>query len=575
MYDNLFNSGGSQQLSLKAVMAHSGTSRQYRRRCLKKVRQAVRSGKKAVQEIAPKLLLMISDARMLRESWNDLAKRDRTTSGTGRLSFDYLDSKETWELLTMVGKAIRLGNFVPGPLRKRAIPKDRFDPSRGTRTITESNPEDRAVERSISLVLAPLIEARFPVGIVGFRKGKDRVDALALAFKVAQEQERFTWVTEDIRDAFDNVPRKELMSIVAKYVPSPELVALIKRFVFREPGNRGISQGGPLSPMLLNLYVFHFLEHVWTEKGAPSVSIIRSADDLLLLCQNTDEAEKAWTALNDLLAKAGLPLKHGQGKAIVDLSPGNSVSWLGYRIFRSGKLLQAKIAKKSWQRLRHHLDLAHEKPDSPLRAIDAIHGWIDQLGPCYESVNLSRELARIETVAREHGFDELPSRDALRYRWLLAHLRWKKRFQADVPQSPPSEVSIDAGLCVDGAWSRKRRKMEFRGIWLQDDSEAFRSGPIKTGSNNLAEFFAIVRGLRLLTSQGFQAPLFSDSQTAITWVMDRQIRCDYANKGWLDSRVYRRLTRDLLWLDRNRPPNPIVKWDKWLWGEIPADYGRK
>ena len=117
--------------------------------------------------------------------------------------------------------------------------------------------------------------------------------------------------------------------------------------------------------------------------------------------------------------------------------------------------------------------------------------------------------------------------------------------------------------------------LEYRGVWLHDGSEAFSVGPLKSGSNNLGEFLAIVHALRYLKIKGIECPIYSDSQTALTWLRKRHVRSPAASLGNLTSKMYVRLTKALRWLDRHQPSNPVRKWDTGLWGEIPADYGRK
>ncbi len=402
---------------------------------------------------------------------------------------------------------------------------------------------------------------------------------------------RFVWIAKDIKNAFDNVPRGPLIDVVRKYVPSPELVTLIKQIVCVDNSKRGIPQGGPLSPLLLNLYVYHHLERQWAKKGLADVPTIRVADDLLLLCRTKKEALAAWNSLDSLLGKAGLPLKHGFTKSTVDLRQGDSANWLGYRVWRGKNGLETKIAKHAWGHLRQHLEMAHEKPDSPLRAIDAINGWIDQLGPCYAHVNRSRECSRIQTLAAECGFDETPSRSAMRFHWLQAHMQWNKLTTAptaadqaassgkseqhDLDEEPWDIEPPVVGLCVDAAWNRKKRIMEYRGVWLHDGTVAFESGPHESGSNNLGEFLAVAHGLRHLKAKGVDCPLYSDSATAIAWFNNRRVRSRSANQGNLTRRIYLQLTRALLWLNRNAAVNPVMQWDTDAWGEIPADFGRK
>jgi len=365
-------------------------------------------------------------------AWDRMARRGGKAPGPNGRQYSDLSDDEVWNLLSVIGKSIQDGQFQAGPTRLHLIPKDRSDPSRGTRRLTMLNIEDRTVQRLIVDLLQPLIDPLFGTTILGFRPGRDRVDAMALAYKVSESEHRHVWITEDIKNAFDNVPRSALMEVVAKYVPSSEMIELIRRFVDVDGKKRGIPQGGPLSPLLLNLYVYHFLERVWLNHSFSEVSLIRAADDILLLCHSSEEAQATWDLLHSLLGKAGLLLKHGFEKSTVDLSSGKSTVWLGYRIRKGQSGLETKIATRSWNRLRGHLELAHEKPDSPLRAIEAINGWIDQLGPCYAHVKHIRVCKRIAKIATEYGFTEIPNNEAIRFCWLQAHLRWKKQVTSKI-----------------------------------------------------------------------------------------------------------------------------------------------
>jgi len=591
VYESYFQGVSDALLPTEAVTHHIGSRDDFRKRCVSELRAASTGGPKAVKEIGPYLFKWACDTRMLRGAWDFLSKRGGPVPGPNGMCYEDLDDNEAWSLLSAIHDAVRDGKYAPGPVRKVKIPKDRNDASRGTRTLTLLNIEDRVVQRAVVDILQPLLDPLFGENILGFRPRRDRVHALAFAQRLAMDGKRFVWIAEDIKNAFDAVPRGPLMEVVAKYVQSPELVALIERIVNVDNRKRGIPQGGPLSPLLLNLYLYHHLERQWRKKGVADVPVIRVADDLLLLCRTRKEARHAWAELSKLLGHAGLSLKHGSAKSIVDLGHGESADWLGYRIWRGKNGLEAKIARRAWGHLKLHLELAHEKPDSPLRAIDAINGWIDQLGPCYAHVNRSRECARIQKLAAEFGFDEIPSRSALRFRWLQAHLRWKKLTaapdagdEADSTSKPePVEFDEDTwdaqpatvGLSVDAAWNRKKRLMEYRGVWLHNGTVAFEVGPLKSGSNNLGEFLAIVHGLRYLKIKGSDCPLYSDSKTAMTWLAKRHVRSQSASQGNLTRRIYTRLTRALLWLSRNAPSNTVVKWDTKIWGEIPADYGRK
>lgn len=70
--------------------------------------------------------------------------------------------------------------------------------------------------------------------------------------------------------------------------------------------------------------------------------------------------------------------------------------------------------------------LAHEKPNSPIRAAETIKGWIDQLGPCWPFINRKRTYERLARLAAEQAFDEIPSREAFTSRSRRAYDRWRE-----------------------------------------------------------------------------------------------------------------------------------------------------
>ncbi len=139
---------------------------------------------------------------------------------------------------------------------------------------------------------------------------------------------------------------------------------------------------------------------------------------------------------------------------------------------------------------------------------------------------------------------------------------------------PPTEKPDLRAIAVDGACAGNPGVMEYRGVSLWDNKEVFRH-KFPVGTNNIGEFLAIVECLaRLKRLNANDITVYSDSMTAISWV--RKKKCN--TKLIVSPR-----TNDLLalvqraenWLSQNSFANPIVKWPTELWGEIPADFGRK
>ncbi len=127
---------------------------------------------------------------------------------------------------------------------------------------------------------------------------------------------------------------------------------------------------------------------------------------------------------------------------------------------------------------------------------------------------------------------------------------------------------------VDAAWNTATREMEYRGVDAQTGQEIFRQGPFPDATNNIGEFLAIVHALALLQQQGSTIPVYTDSLTAISWVRAKQARTKL-NPTSRNQQIFELVKRAEKWLKTNTWGNKLLKWETHLWGEIPADFGRK
>ena len=131
------------------------------------------------------------------------------------------------------------------------------------------------------------------------------------------------------------------------------------------------------------------------------------------------------------------------------------------------------------------------------------------------------------------------------------------------------------GIAVDGACSKNPGPMEYRGVHIGSGQEIFHVGPLDGGTNNIGEYLALVHALALLKQRGDNVtPVYSDSRTAQAWLRVGHSRTNIQPNA-RNARVMELLRRADAWLAANRPANPVRKWQTDLWGEIPADFGRK
>lgn len=133
---------------------------------------------------------------------------------------------------------------------------------------------------------------------------------------------------------------------------------------------------------------------------------------------------------------------------------------------------------------------------------------------------------------------------------------------------------IELSLCVDAACNGKG-DMEYKGVWTFSREQIFSAGPYKKGSNNIGEFLALVHALAWLQKHRDEKmktmPIYSDSKIAMGWI--RRKIC--ATKKDPSPEVKNLIARAENWLRNNTFKNKILKWETKVWGEIPADFGRK
>jgi ribonuclease HI len=144
-------------------------------------------------------------------------------------------------------------------------------------------------------------------------------------------------------------------------------------------------------------------------------------------------------------------------------------------------------------------------------------------------------------------------------------------------KTPRKQVGrpIPGSLCVDAACSGNPGLMEYRGVWLDSGEQWFHQGPFHEGTNNIGEFLALVHALAALDKAGrHDIPIYSDSKISMGWVQKGKCntKLDHSPRN---KEIFDMIARAESWLKTHRIQNRILKWETDVWGEIPADFGRK
>ena len=129
-------------------------------------------------------------------------------------------------------------------------------------------------------------------------------------------------------------------------------------------------------------------------------------------------------------------------------------------------------------------------------------------------------------------------------------------------------------LSVDAACSGNPGIMEYRGVYTKTGEEIFHQGPFKNGTNNIGEFLALVHGLAFMKQKNSILPIYTDSKTALAWVKAKKTHT-LLEKNNANAILFDLIARAENWLQQNEFSTEILKWETSVWGEIPADFGRK
>lgn len=250
-------------------------------------------------------------------------KRDAAAGVDGRTWEEY--GEELNENISDLVSRLKAKKYWPRPVRRTYIPKEGKPEMR---PIGIPALEDKIVQRAIARILTAIYEADFLDISYGFRPGRSPHDALDAVDKTIMARP-INWVLDaDIEGFFDNVDHEWMMRCLEQRIKDRTLLKLIRRFLeagIIEEGeyyetDRGMPQGGNLSPVLSNIYL-HYVLDLWVERKLKRelsgyVELIRFADDYILCFQRKAEAEAGERALKQRLAKFGLELAEEKTRLI-------------------------------------------------------------------------------------------------------------------------------------------------------------------------------------------------------------------------------------------------------------------
>ena len=250
--------------------------------------------------------------------------------------------------------SIRSGKYKPKPVRRKEIPK----PDGGVRKLGIPTVTDRIVQQAIAQQLMPLYEPKFAEGSYGYRPGRSAQDAIYKIRGYAEEGYEYA-VLLDLSKYFDTLNHEKLLNLLRETVKDERVIRLIKKFLksgVMENGvkiatEEGSPQGGPLSPLLANIYLNEF-DWEYERRGVP---MIRYADDIVLLCKSQRAAERLLESSTRYL-EGELKLKVNREKShIAKVNATKKFKFLGFAYSKGKDGLFIRVHPKALLKAKNKL----------------------------------------------------------------------------------------------------------------------------------------------------------------------------------------------------------------------------
>ena len=183
---------------------------------------------------------------------------NRGAPGIDRMTTEELEEHLQAHWWILKDKLLK-GTYVPTPVRRKEILKQNGG---GMRMLGIPTVQDRFIQQLLMQVLTPIFDPNFSEYSFGFRPGRSAQDAVRAAQKYAQGGK--DWVVDiDITKFFDHVNHDILVGRIAEVVRDKRVLHLIGKYLRRGAmvegvvitSEEGTPQGGPLSPLLANIYL--------------------------------------------------------------------------------------------------------------------------------------------------------------------------------------------------------------------------------------------------------------------------------------------------------------------------------
>ena len=236
--------------------------------------------------------------------------------------------------------ALKNKTYRPDRVKRTFIDK----PDGGKRPLGIPTMRDRIAQTAAVLILESIFEADFLATSYAYRPGVQAKDAIQAIEGHLQQGYREVF-DADLKGYFDSIPHPKLFLAIEKRIADRAVLELLRMWLNCElvetdsngkkhvtRPEKGVPQGGVVSPLLSNIYL-HWFEVAFHKESGPAhfanAKIVRYADDFVVLARYQGRQLREWLETT-LAVRFELPINREKTRVVNLNVPGCSLDFLSY-----------------------------------------------------------------------------------------------------------------------------------------------------------------------------------------------------------------------------------------------------